>query len=135
MRDKSLGVIKKRMAYLGYYNVTDFAKLKKVSKQFVSRNPNKFKTIKSDNRTWFCFDNGEHAEVLYGNPNIHLDKFLDFGFSRRLKSVVQSNSAIADVKRLSDSFLSIRFYNSNGDMLSCDVDVNNIELIMSDKTY
>jgi len=123
---------KKEMAYLGYYNVTDFAALKGLSKQYISKASDKFESLEREGRRWYKFDNGQHAISIYGAENPSFDKFCDFGFKKRTKSLAINDAAICDVKRLNSESLSIRFYNNNGDMLCAYVSLKDVEIIEND---
>lgn len=79
-------------------------------------------------------DNGQNAEKEYGNINNHIDKFLDFGFKKNMKSLAQNDKAIVDVKRINEEYVSVRFYNQRGDVLCCEVKTDEIELIEYDGT-
>ena len=124
----------KEMSYLGFYTVSEFARFKGLSKQFISREFEKYETIVRYKRRWYKLDNGQNAEKEYGNLNKHIDKFLDFGFKKRMKSLAQNDKAIVDVKRINDEYVSIRFYNQRGDVLCCEVRTDEIELIEYDVT-
>lgn len=124
----------REMAFGGYYNASDFARLKGNSRQYINNSKGKFQTIERYDRTWFKYDNGELGEKRYGNPSKYVDMFIDFGFNKRMKSLAQNNKAIVDVKRINDQTISIRFYNQKGETLCCEVDVNNIELIEADNS-
>ena len=123
---------KTEMAYLGYFTLSEFARFKGISKQFIGRNFEKYETVERYERRWYKYDNGKKAEAIYGNLNKHIDRFLDFGFKNRMKSLAQNDKAIVDVKRINDELISIRFYNERGDVLCCAVNAGDIELIEYD---
>ena len=120
------------MAYLGFYISSEFARFKGISRQFTSREFERYETIIRYGRRWFKLDNGQAAERKYGNLSKHIDKFLDFGFKKRMKSLAQNNKAIVDVKRINEEYVSVRFYNQRGDALCCEVKTDSIELIEYD---
>lgn len=127
-----LGKQKEKMSYVGYYILSDFAKLKGCSKQYVCKAKEKFQIVKCYGREWFKFDDGALANSIRGIESNQLDVFMQFGFTKRLKSLVQNDKAIVDVKRIDKDFVSIRFYNENGDVLCCHVKSKNIEVISSE---
>ena len=122
----------KQMAYLGFYTVSEFAKLKGISKQYISKQFKKYETIERYKRRWFKFDGGENAAKNYGDINKHIDKFLNFGFKKRMKAIAQNDNAIVDVKRINEEYVAISFYNQIGDVLYCEVKTDEIELIEYD---
>ncbi len=132
MREK-LNNQKKEMAFIGYYTVSDYAPLKGVSKQLVSREYKKYEYVEYKNRRWFKFDNGERAVNLYGtNFGKELSLFEQFGFKKRMKSLAVCDNAIVDVKRLREGEITVRFYNAVGDMLCLYLPIKAVEIIKND---
>lgn len=105
---------KKAMAFEGYYSISDFAKMKGLSRQawFKKIQANQIEYHERFGRYWIKYDNGENAIKLY--PEIEkptLDILKDYGFLERTKSFSISVNTLIDIKLLNDKGdIAISFY-------------------------
>ena len=127
----SLKFLKEKMARMGFYSTSDYAKLIDVTRQavHVKQEMDNVPKTKYAGRNWIKYDNGEHAISVYGAPKQPLTPFINFGFVQRLKSLIVGDKVVCDIKNLQDNKVAIRFYNQEGHMLQILADLSTLEII------
>ncbi len=121
---------RKEMALLGYYNESDYAKIKKVTRAAIqiAIKEGRIKAHEQDGRKWVKHDNGALGEQLF-NVTDYIRNFTRFGFERKSKSWTVNNAVPCEIKRVNDTTINIRFLNSLGDMMCICADMRTMEII------
>ena len=123
--------IKKQAAYMGYYSISDYAELVKVSRQHVNRlvaqKSSKIDVRYFHEKAFVKYDNGENAVNIYGENLINI--FNRFGFISRGRSIRVNNNSVCDIKLLDgESKIIIRFYNDDGEIITLFSDLKTMEI-------
>ena len=108
-----------RLAYLGFYNQSEYGRLTGQSRQNVQKKVKigTVESIKHFGKPYIKFDNGENATKFYGEQKNYLSSLLSYGFKMRTKNYYINDVAICDVKILDKERARISFYNNAGEMI------------------
>jgi hypothetical protein len=108
-----------RLAYLGFYNISEYAKLVKNSRQNIWKKVKigTLECFKHFGKPYIKYDNGELAIKTYGEQKNYLSVLMGFGFKMRTKNYYINDIAICDVKVLDKESVRISFHNNEGDMI------------------
>ncbi len=119
---------KKYMAYLGYYSIADFAKMKGFSRQHAHRNKERFLVNYYFDKPWLKYDDGQKAEEIYGKYPLAV--FERFGFSNRGRNRVVDKHGHCEIKLLSiTGKIGIFFYDDLGNAILLHAKIDESEII------
>ena len=114
-KESTASLIRRKMAYEGYYEISEYARLVKLSKQSISQKVQKRQLVFriENNRPYVKYDNGEQAAIKYGKKIDLVSIFHSVGFTNRSKSFLINDHAVCDIKQLDDNSIRIQFYGEN----------------------